>query len=87
MENNWGKIGAKLVWLLQWCWENHPGKSLGLGIGFLLAVLFIILGFWQTILLFSLSFLGFYCGKCWDQGGLPLWLTNLVHRIIHWKKR
>ncbi len=86
MGNSWGKIGAKIVIFLQWCWENHPGKSLGLGLGFLLAVLFIVLGFWQTLLLFILSFLGFFGGKCWDERELPFWLRNLVHRLARKNK-
>jgi uncharacterized membrane protein len=87
MSNFWGKIGTKLVLVLQWCWENHPGKSLGLGLGFTLALLIIVLGFWNTLLLFTLSLLGFYCGKYWDQGDLPFWLKNLVHRLAHKNKK
>lgn len=81
MKDCWGRIGEKIRSLLQWFWENHPGKLLGTLLGFMLAVLFILLGFWQTVLLISLCLLGFYLGKCWDEGEVPAWLTKLLHRI------
>jgi len=81
MSERWGKIWEKVTNLILWCFENHPGKSIGLLIGFFLALAFIILGFWQTIFLLVLTYVGYYLGKSWDEGELPSLLTKLLHRI------
>lgn len=84
MNSNWGKIRERIYNSVQWGLENHPGKFIGFLSGFLLALAFIILGFWQTIFLGGLSYIGYYIGKCWDEGQIPSWLNKLVH-IIHFK--
>lgn len=81
MSSFWRSIGEKVTYIIEWSIENHPGKSIGLLAGFTLSLLLIIFGFWQTVLLISLSFTGYYLGKCWDDGILPPWLKKIVHRI------
>lgn len=87
MNHYWGKIGEQIYSFIQWSLQNHPGKFFGILTGFILALLFIVLGFWQTLILIGLTYLGYYFGKCWDEGELPSWLTKLVHRISFKNKR
>lgn len=87
MNGFWGRIGDKLYNFWLWCLENHPGKLFGFLIGFFTALLIIILGFWQTVLLAGLSYLGYYLGGYWDKGELPAWLSKLVHRISLSKRK
>jgi len=77
----------KLKNYFSWVLENHPGKLIGSLVGFLAALAFILLGFWQTIFLLAFTSAGFYLGKCWDEGQLPPRLANLVHRIRFWRKK
>ncbi|KUO58921.1 MAG: hypothetical protein APF84_14325 [Gracilibacter sp. BRH_c7a] len=81
MSSFWRSLGERITEISEWSIENHPGKSLGLLSGFLLALLLIIFGFLQTVLLIALSCTGYYLGKCWDDGRLPPWLNKIVHRI------
>lgn len=55
-------------------------------IGFFVALMFILLGFWQTLLLAALSCGGYYLGKCWDDGVWPTGLSKVIHRIPFWGK-
>lgn len=86
MSSFWGKIGEKLNIIVQWSYDNHPGKLIGALTGFFLALLIVIFGFWQTILLFGLTALGYFLGKCWDDREIPPWLNKLIHRISFWGK-
>jgi uncharacterized membrane protein len=81
MSNYWWRMGKGIYNSIQWCFGNHPGKSTGFLVGFFLALAFILLGFWQTIILVGLSSFGYYIGKCWDDRDLPLWLNRLIHRL------
>ncbi|RNC29261.1 MAG: hypothetical protein AWM53_00614 [Candidatus Dichloromethanomonas elyunquensis] len=81
MNNHWGRIGEKLNHFFFWCLEKHPGKLIGFSIGFTTALAIIIFGFWQTILLAGLSYIGYTVGSWWDEGEFPIWLTKLLHTI------
>lgn len=81
MSEFWRSLGERITAVCEWCLENHPGKTLGFLSGFLLSMFIIIFGVLQTILLIALSYIGYYLGKCWDDGQLPTWLKKLVHRI------
>ncbi|UWG95712.1 DUF2273 domain-containing protein [Dehalobacter sp. DCM] len=81
MGNFWRNIGEKITLFFAWCLDNHPGKLFGFLIGFFLALAFIILGFWQTLLLVVLSFGGYFLGKCWDDGAWPPAINSVIHRI------
>jgi uncharacterized membrane protein len=86
MSNFWRNIGDKLNIFFLWCLNNHPGKFFGFLIGFFVALMFILLGFWQTLLLAALSCGGYYLGKCWDDGVWPTGLSKVIHRIPFWGK-
>jgi uncharacterized membrane protein len=73
----WEKLNSSFAW----CLEKHPGKSIGFLIGFFTALTIIVFGFWQTLVLAGLSYLGYYVGSWWDKGEVPLWVTRLLHRI------
>jgi len=87
MNSYWGRIGEKLHNLFFWCLENHPGRLFGFLIGFFVALTIILLGFWQTIVLIGLSYLGYYVGSYWDEGRLPHWAAKIFNTIaLKWKK-
>lgn len=79
--NFWQKIGQTIYEYTKWCLTNHPGKTTGFLLGFAVAFLFIIFGFWRTLLLLGLSYGGYFFGKCWDEKELPLWLEKLINKI------
>lgn len=87
MNNYWAKIGEKIYCFIQWCFEKYPGRFVGFLIGFFLALMFLLFGFLQTVILIGLSYLGYYLGKCWDEGEVPPWLDKLVHKISFKHKR
>jgi uncharacterized membrane protein len=58
------------VWerVLQYIRE-HPGRAIGTGLGLLCGVCLISLGLWKTLVLGTLTFLGYYIGKWIDDEG------------------
>lgn len=87
MNNYWATIREKIANYFFWSLENHPGKLIGLMLGFFTALTIILLGFWQTIILIGLSYLGYYLGSYWDEGQLPPWLAKFLGKItFKWKK-
>ena len=66
----------KILLLLQ----TRPWTIAGLGMGFLLALLLMIIGFWRTLLLALLCGAGVYLGSLKDRGRsiidamLSLWM-------------
>ncbi len=47
--------------------NNNPGKALGIFLGLLLGVLLFTIGFWTTVLILALMFVGFLIGKSRDD--------------------
>lgn len=48
-------------------WYNHRGAFLGAIIAFLIGILILTIGFWRTLLLVILVFLGFFIGSQLDE--------------------
>lgn len=64
-------------------WENHKGKTLGLFIGFLLAIVYLGFGFWDMLVFGFVILVGFYVGMkidkkepVFDWGPLYRWMTE-----------
>lgn len=53
--------------LYSWAMTNHPGKFIGVSIGFLVGVFIITLGFWRTLVLAFFVVMGFIIGKLQDD--------------------
>lgn len=49
--------------------KNNKGKFLGALLGLLAGVLFLIIGFFKTLLLILCTVLGLYLGSSWDIDG------------------
>lgn len=60
-------------------WEGHRGKLLGAGFGFLLGLLYLIVGFWDMLIFAFIVFIGYYMGKKLDQG------ERLLHTDHLWR--
>jgi uncharacterized membrane protein len=63
-------------------WEfikEHIGKIAGMAIGLILAVLFILVGFWNTLVIVVFVTTGFYLGRKYDNRED---FTALLDRIL-----
>lgn len=61
--------------------DEHRGKAVGVGLGLLASLLFISLGFWQTLFIVLCIFLGYQVGKQVDQRvDLEAWIKSLFKR-------
>jgi len=47
--------------------EEYPGTIIGIGIGILLGLVFLIVGFWKTIIFVGFILLGLSIGKRYDK--------------------
>ncbi|HRX20159.1 MAG TPA: DUF2273 domain-containing protein [Syntrophomonadaceae bacterium] len=52
---------------LNMIWEEHRGKTIGVVIGLLAAILFLSFGFWKTIFIIVCIVLGYILGKRIDE--------------------
>lgn len=50
----------------QWIKEN-PGKTVGAVVGFIVGILLFTLGWWKTLIIIVLVFIGFVIGKSRDD--------------------
>lgn len=50
-----------MKWLLGWIVDNK-GQSVGLVIGLAIAILFLTIGFWETVLIIVCTWVGGYLG-------------------------
>ncbi|OEF95518.1 hypothetical protein BHF71_04825 [Vulcanibacillus modesticaldus] len=48
-------------------WEEHPGTMVGIGVGAFVGLIFLLVGFWKTIIFSGFIALGFYFGKKYDN--------------------
>ena len=67
MSGFWRTIGDKLSSGALWAITNHPGKTVGASLGFLLGLFLITIGFWRTLVLVVFVVLGFFLGKRQDD--------------------
>ncbi|NDI34224.1 DUF2273 domain-containing protein [Chengkuizengella sediminis] len=44
-------------------WERHPGKLIGPIIGVFFGIIYLIVGFWDTLMFVLIVFIGFYIGR------------------------
>jgi uncharacterized membrane protein len=45
----------------------NPGKTIGAGLGFIIGILLFTIGWWKTIIIMVLMFIGFIIGKSRDD--------------------
>ncbi|WP_366557141.1 DUF2273 domain-containing protein [Desulfosporosinus sp. BICA1-9] len=66
---------------LVWAIDNHPGKFIGTAIGSLVGLLFVTLGFWQTLVLVLFATVGFIIGKRQDDHkDISTWLERILNK-------
>ncbi|OWZ84021.1 DUF2273 domain-containing protein [Natranaerobius trueperi] len=59
--------------------ENYLGRIIGVVLGFLISLIFVIFGFLQGLLVLILMGVGFYFGYYWDkEKQLPI----SIHRFL-----
>ena len=46
--------------------EEHPGMLIGIFIGLVLGFIFLLVGFWKTIIFLAFVLIGLYIGKRFD---------------------
>lgn len=46
--------------------EEHPGIIIGLAVGLLLGIIYLLVGFWKTIIFSAFIMIGLYLGKRFD---------------------
>lgn len=59
--------------------EKHRGKVIGIILGLLVALLWITLGFWKMLFIAICIVIGYFVGKCFDDGGN---LSDLWRRML-----
>ncbi len=47
--------------------EEHPGKLVGLILGILVGIIFLLVGFWKTVIFIGFISIGLYIGKKFDN--------------------
>ena len=81
MSEFWPKIGNKMMSFLVWAIDNHPGKFIGTAMGSLVGILFVTLGFWQTLVLMLFATVGFILGKRQDDHkDISTWLERILNK-------
>ena len=58
---------------------ENKGKIIGGILGFFFGILFLIIGFFKTLLLLICTFIGYYLGSRWDIEGD---LKRLLNKIL-----
>jgi uncharacterized membrane protein len=62
-------MGNSFYEILQYLWDNHRGKVVGLALGLVVGLFFILVGFWKTLLVVICVIGGYFLGKRIDEGG------------------
>lgn len=65
-------------------WENHRGKTIGVIFGLIIGLLLINFGFWKTLLLAIMVFIGYVVGNRIDQQDD---FKEIIQRFIYSDKR
>ncbi|MGD9678022.1 MAG: DUF2273 domain-containing protein [Vulcanibacillus sp.] len=47
--------------------EEHPGMLIGISVGLVLGFIFLLVGFWKTIIFLAFVLIGLYIGKRFDS--------------------
>lgn len=61
-------------------WENHRGKTVGIIGASLLAIVYLISGFWDMLFVLLLLLIGFYIGSKADRGEIG----SDIQRLYSW---
>ncbi len=67
MNEFWARAGQAIMSFLLGALNNHPGKLLGISLGFILGLFVVTLGFWKTLVLALFVAVGFIIGKRQDD--------------------
>lgn len=79
MNDFWARIGQGIRHFFLWAYNNHPGKLIGITLGFLFGLFFVTLGFWRTLVLVLFITVGYILGKIQDDHhSLSLWLERFL---------
>lgn len=73
----WGKIAESFV---EWVREGRVGRSIGFACGIMLGVLYLIFGFWDTLVFAFIVFVGYQLGLKSDNR--EKWLD--ISAVIRW---
>ncbi len=58
---------------------NNKGKILGGLIGFLFGIIFLVVGFFKTLLILICTIIGYFLGSRWDiEGNLKKFLDRIL---------
>ena len=64
--------------------KNSKGKIIGALIGFLAGILFLLIGFFKTLLLIICTVIGLYLGSRWDiEGDIKRILNKILPPGMH----
>ena len=64
--------------------REHKGKIIGGLSGFLAGILFLIIGFFKTLLLIICTLIGYYLGSRWDiEGDIKKLLNKILPPGLH----
>ncbi|MBP7738572.1 MAG: DUF2273 domain-containing protein [Spirochaetes bacterium] len=47
--------------------KKNPGKTIGAAFGFVIGILLLTIGWWKTLIVLLLAFIGFIIGKSRDE--------------------
>lgn len=62
-------------------WERHPGKLMGSIIGVFFGIIYLIVGFWDTLMFAIIALIGFYIGRKVDLKEKWEFITNIKMRL------
>ena len=72
---------------VRFLWDNHRGKFVGTSLGFLFALLVLVIGFFPTVFLLRCSGIGLVIGGRIDRGGvLEDMRDHIPDRIQYWHR-
>lgn len=84
MNGFWEQVRARFSGYFLWILEEHPGKLIGTALGLVFGLIFVLLGFWRTVILILFIAAGYMLGKRKDENkALFSWLERAWNRIIH----
>jgi len=67
MKEFWRQVCERLSSFCLQLLERHPGKFFGAVSGFVLGLIFVLLGFWRTLVILLFILVGFFLGKSRDE--------------------
>lgn len=81
MNGLWARAGQAIMGFFLEALNNHPGKFIGISLGFVLGLFVVTLGFWKTLVLALFVAVGFIIGKRQDDHqSLSVWLGRIFDR-------